>query len=200
MTNQLKFKRRLLNNILIQKDFQLRLVSYASIIFASYTVLIFTGVAFFSWKFQKMGEAAGFPPNHSFFSFINEQKISLLIFYSIASIIGLIILISSMLKLSHRVAGPIYRLNQHLKSIADDPKKLRTISFRKGDYFQDVADDLNNTIGHIEDSYKNDLVYLSEVNSYINNLSLVVPDDKRVVLNEISSRLSEIQKRFTNEN
>ena len=40
-------------------------------------------------------------------------------------------------------------------------------------------------------------VYISEVTSYINNLSLVVPDDKRVVLNEISSRLSLIQERFT---
>jgi len=31
-------------------------------------------------------------------------------------------------------------------------------------------------------------------------LSLVVPDDKRVVLNEISNRLSEIQEKFTNGN
>ena len=100
---------------------------------------------------------------------------------------------------SHRIAGPLYKLQKHLRSIREgfNPGKL---FFRNGDYFQDVADDLNDTIEHIEDGYKNDLVYLSEVNSYINNLSLVVPDDKRVVLNEISSRLSEIQERFTNKN
>ncbi len=97
---------------------------------------------------------------------------------------------------SHKIAGPLYKLQKHLRAIREGITPGR-LYFRKGDYFQDVADDLNETIEHIEDGYKNDLVYLSEVNSYINNLSLVVPDDKRVVLNEITSRLSEIQERFT---
>lgn len=90
-------------------------------------------------------------------------------------------------------------MQKHLRAIREglNPGKL---FFRKGDYFQNVADDLNETIEVLEDSYKKDLVYLSEVNSYINNLSLVVPDDKRVVLNEISNRLSEIQEKFTNGN
>lgn len=101
--------------------------------------------------------------------------------------------------LSHRIAGPIYKLQKHLRLIREGQHPGR-LFFRKGDYFHDIADDLNDTINYIEDGYKNDLVYLSEVNSYINNLSLVVPDDKRVVLNEISSRLSEIQERFTNKN
>ena len=59
-----------------------------------------------------------------------------------------------MLKLSHRVAGPIYRLNQHLKSIADDPKKLRTISFRKGDYFEDVETNFNRMVESISNLNK----------------------------------------------
>jgi hypothetical protein len=97
---------------------------------------------------------------------------------------------------SHKIAGPLYKLQKHLKLIRENsaPNKL---FFRKGDYFQELADDINETFDHLEDSYKNDLVYLSEVTSYINNLSLVVPDDKRVVLNEISSRLSLMQERFT---
>ena len=97
---------------------------------------------------------------------------------------------------SHKIAGPLYKLQKHLRAIREGVNPGR-LYFRKGDYFQDIADDLNDAIEHIEDGYKNDLVYLSEVNSYINNLSLVVPDDKRVVLNEISSRLSDIQERFT---
>ncbi len=97
---------------------------------------------------------------------------------------------------SHRIAGPLYKLQKHLRLMREDahPDKL---FFRKGDYFQELATDVNDTFDHLEDTYKNDLVYLSEVTSYINNLSLVVPDDKRVVLNEISSRLSAMQDRFT---
>ena len=97
---------------------------------------------------------------------------------------------------SHKIAGPLYKLQKHLRLLrnGENPGKL---FFRKGDYFLDLADDVNQTIENLEDGYKNDLVYLSEVTSYINNLSLVVPDDKRVVLNEISSRLSSMQERFT---
>ena len=97
---------------------------------------------------------------------------------------------------SHKIAGPLYKLQKHLKLLRED-NNPGNLFFRKGDYFQELADDVNETFTHLEESYKNDLVYLSEVTSYINNLSLVVPDDKRVVLNEISSRLSHMQDRFT---
>lgn len=97
---------------------------------------------------------------------------------------------------SHKIAGPLYKLQKHLKLVRDG-ENPGDLSFRKGDYFQEIATDINATFAHLEDGYKNDLVYLSEVTSYINNLSLVVPDDKRVVLNEISSRLSHMQERFT---
>ncbi|MBC7540555.1 MAG: hypothetical protein H7281_17150 [Bacteriovorax sp.] len=97
---------------------------------------------------------------------------------------------------SHKIAGPLYKLQKHLKLLREG-NNPGSLFFRKGDYFQELADDVNETFDHLEDSYKNDLVYLSEVTSYINNLSLVVPDDKRVVLNEISSRLSHMQERFT---
>jgi iron-sulfur cluster repair protein YtfE (RIC family) len=46
------------------------------------------------------------------------------------------------------------------------------------------------------EEYQNDFVYLSEVNAYINNLSLVVPDDKKPVLSEIHKKLSDIQRKF----
>jgi signal transduction histidine kinase len=97
---------------------------------------------------------------------------------------------------SHKISGPIYNLQNHLKSITEGKNRGKLI-FRTGDYFQDLAIDFNDAFEKLEDNYKNDLVYLSEVTSYINNLSLVVPDDKKVVLNEISSRLSKMQERFT---
>jgi hypothetical protein len=97
---------------------------------------------------------------------------------------------------SHRIAGPLYKLCKHLRLIREGAKPGK-LFFRNGDYFQEVADELNETFDHLEENYKKDLVYLSEVTTYINNLSLVVPDDKRVVLTEISTRLTEMQDRFT---
>ena len=45
-------------------------------------------------------------------------------------------------KLSHRFAGPIFNLRRSIRSVAagDQPRK---VSFRKGDFWQDLADDYN---------------------------------------------------------
>lgn len=97
---------------------------------------------------------------------------------------------------SHKVAGPLYKLTQHLLLIrkGDSPGKLW---FRRGDYFKEIADEVNETVNYLESNYKKDLVYLSEVNTYIKNLTFSVPEDKQVVLNEISNRLVQIQDRYT---
>jgi hypothetical protein len=100
---------------------------------------------------------------------------------------------------SHKIAGPMYKLQKFLraKRNGDDSGRL---FFRKGDYFQEVADDFNEAFEEIEDQYHQDLTYLSEVNSYISNLGMVVPEDKKAVLNEITQKLTQIQNRFEEEN
>jgi len=98
---------------------------------------------------------------------------------------------------SHKIAGPIYKLIKFFRALrqGDQPGRL---FFRNGDYFHELADEFNLTFENIQENYKKDLVYLSEVNTYLNNLTLVVPDDKKKVLSEISRKLSEIQERFSN--
>ncbi len=96
---------------------------------------------------------------------------------------------------SHKIAGPLYKLQKHLALIRDGQSR-GPLFFRQGDYFQEIADDVNLTFDQLEERYKNDLVYLSEVTTYMNNLLHVVPDDKRAVIVEIISKLNEIQSRF----
>lgn len=177
---------------LINPKFQYRLSLYAAIlVFVTGLIYPFTVYALLN------AISANFAINNPEIAKYYTDKRDILIFLLAGLHIGFSILTFFVcIFFSHRIAGPLYKLQKHLLSIREGFKPGR-LFFRKGDYFQEVADDLNDTIEHIEDTYKNDLVYLSEVNSYINNLSLVVPDDKRVVLTEISSRLSEIQERFT---
>ncbi len=96
---------------------------------------------------------------------------------------------------THKIAGPIYKMKKHLKMIREG-HTTDDLYFRNGDHFQDLAEEFNLTINKIRDDYRQDFVYLSEVNAYINNLSLVVPDDKKPVLGEINQKLMEIQKKF----
>lgn len=180
---------------LINPKFQYQISSYAS-------VLVFlTGLIYpFTVYILLSAISANFALKNPEIALYYSEKRDLLILLLIGLHIGFCVLtFFCCIFFSHRIAGPLYKLQKHLRAIREglSPGKL---FFRKGDYFQEIADDLNDTVEVMEETYKNDLVYLSEVNSYINNLSLVVPDDKRVVLNEISSRLSDIQEKFTSKN
>ena len=95
----------------------------------------------------------------------------------------------------HKVAGPLYKLSKFFKDVKDgqNPGKL---FFRNGDYFHELAEDYNGAFKYIFENHKKDLMYISEVSSYLKNIEMVVPDDKKAVLNEIDKKLSEIQNRF----
>lgn len=96
---------------------------------------------------------------------------------------------------SHKIAGPIYKTRKYLELVRQGGFPGR-LFFRKGDYFPELADDFNSTMEAVQDNYKRDFVYISEVNTYLANLSLVVPEDKRTILDEIRNKLTEIQGRF----
>jgi nitrogen fixation/metabolism regulation signal transduction histidine kinase len=47
--------------------------------------------------------------------------------------------------LSNQIAGPIYRLRMHLQKV-EVTGELEEITFRKNDYFSDLADDFNKAV------------------------------------------------------
>ena len=126
---------------------------------------------------------------------LSQKRTSLIIILALWQLgfIALAFIIS--IFLTHKVAGPLYKLQQFFSAIGQGSDN-GTLKFRGGDYFHEVADSYNEAIGKMKEDYKQDLVYLSEVNSYINNLSMVVPEDKKAVIQEISKRLTHIQEKF----
>ena len=99
------------------------------------------------------------------------------------------------LMISHQIAGPLYKLKLFLQKVRDG-NKIDKLFFRKKDFFHDVADSVNETMEYLTEQRRQDFMYLSEVNSYLKNLEVVLPDDKKVVLQEITTKLSDIQNRF----
>ncbi|MBT7611440.1 MAG: methyl-accepting chemotaxis protein [Bacteriovoracaceae bacterium] len=100
--------------------------------------------------------------------------------------------------LTHKIVGPLFKLKNFFLAIADG-KDNGKLYFRNGDYFPDIAVSYNNAMDKLKEDRKNDFVYLNEVSAYLNNLNQVVPDDKKVVLQEIVNKLDEIQKDFQNQ-
>ena len=70
-----------------------------------------------------------------------EAIITMLIIYQ-----GVIctIVFSGCLFLTHRISGPVYKLRKFLSELREGKDRYK-ISFRKGDYFQELADDVNAT-------------------------------------------------------
>lgn len=96
---------------------------------------------------------------------------------------------------THKIAGPIFKLKKFLNKIQNGGN-LEKLYFRKGDNFIELAEEVNETFLKIKETHNGDFAYLSEVNSYLNNLALVIPDDKKAVLLEITNKLTQIQERF----
>lgn len=136
---------RLLKSYLIDKPFQLRFVLYClGFNFVLSGLFVYSAYRFFR-QFEMMGRSAGFPPDHSFFNFIQRQELHLytnmlwsLLFVTIVALIFGVIQ-------SHKIAGPLYRLKLELKKMTTN-KKLSNISFRQKDYFQDIPEEFNKMV------------------------------------------------------
>lgn len=122
----------------------------------------------------------------------NRNQLLLFLLIMELAILGIIFVIS--IFISHKIAGPMYKLKTYLNNIKDGGE-ITPIYFRKGDYFTELADDVNEFVHSLTNQRTQDFEYLEEVSAYIANLALVVPEDKKPVLEEILSKLAEIQSR-----
>ena len=127
---------------LINPNFQLRVTSYFILLAVINILVCYSCVYYFFDIFQSKGVEIGLPKNHVFFMFIEDQMMQMnSVFLVMAILTGVILLFAGIL-ISHRIAGPMYRLNQDLKSMAES-KELRTLKFRKKDFFQEIPESFN---------------------------------------------------------
>ncbi|MCB9060586.1 MAG: hypothetical protein H6622_03585 [Halobacteriovoraceae bacterium] len=98
---------------------------------------------------------------------------------------------------SHKIAGPIYKLGKFLVKVREEGVVTK-LAFRKADYFEELAEEYNKTMEYISTKQREDFTYLSEVTTYLSNLAVGLPDDKKMVVHEISKNLTEIQERYLN--
>lgn len=96
---------------------------------------------------------------------------------------------------THKIAGPLYKLKNHLAAIREG-NPISPLTFRKGDYFEDVAEEVTLFLETVANNQESDFEYVEEIAQYIDNLAPVVPDDKKPILNEISRRLIDLQSRY----
>lgn len=71
----------------------------------------------------------------------------------VAQVLGFIITAGVATIVSHRIAGPLYRLERDLEELSSGDFSL-TVRFRKGDEFQEIAEAMNAMVVHVRHSVK----------------------------------------------
>jgi hypothetical protein len=131
---------RKLKNLLIEPALQLKLMSYFFGIFI-FTILSLYFVNFyFFWTLKEKAIAVGIPVEHVFFTYLRDQKGILDTLFFVLSFVNLLILAIVGFFISHRIAGPFYKIKKHLSEMTADSADLK---LRKHDFLKDIEPVVN---------------------------------------------------------
>ncbi len=129
--------------LLINRPFQLRVIGYALGMAALIIGVVYAANYFFFRRFLAMGSTIGLPQGHVFFQFIAAQQRAMTWLFIVAAVLASGVVIFGCLLLSHRVAGPLYRLRRHMEELAKPGVVPTDVRFRAKDYFPELADTFN---------------------------------------------------------
>src|SRR5262245_21870498 len=103
--------------VLINPKFQLSIIGYFLALSTVSIAAFYAANLWFFHKFVLMGRNLNLPPDHVFYQFIHAQQAQMNLIFLGVSVAVVLFLVVGGLIMSHKVAGPIYRLCQHLKAI-----------------------------------------------------------------------------------
>ncbi len=135
---------------LIMPAFQLRLIFWNMVIILGIFAIVLLVIARSMGELVDMGNEAGLPANHPYFQFAHDLAQKFYIYFSGAFAIGIVLACTVTLLVSHRLAGPIYRLRKYFDGVSVG-RPVSELRFRKNDFLYDFAPVVNATLKRIKD-------------------------------------------------
>jgi len=128
--------------LLVNPRFQFQFMAWMGGLAVAVVMVLHLAHDWFFYQLREQARLAGLTPDHVFFQFINSRQtelnlISVVSFVAILFVVGIIGLI-----LSHRIAGPMYRMKLHFEEVAKTGVAKR-LKFREGDFFLEIPDAYN---------------------------------------------------------
>ena len=125
--------------LLINPPFQFRFMGWMGGVSVAVVLVMHLAHVWFFHNLKEQARLAGLPPDHVFYRFIQDRQsemdfITLVTFLVVVVIVGL-----AGLFLSHKIAGPMYRLRKHFETLAKTGVS-RPLKFRDGDYFLEIPE------------------------------------------------------------
>lgn len=129
---------------LLNKPFQLSIIAWFSLLSVILVSIFYSTIWYFFYKFKEEAISTGLPESHVFFTFLKEQKMVIDQIFLYSSGFAIVIILFGGIFISHKVAGPLHQLNEHLKNY--NKGNIPPLKFRKNDYFLDIQDTFNEFI------------------------------------------------------
>lgn len=135
---------------LINTDFQVQFIASLLLISIVSMSIIYLANDYFFHSYMQKGQALNLPPDHPFFLMIHEQKQFMTrVFIAVAGSISSVAILWGLFY-SHKIAGPLYRLQRYFIEAATENTQLKNkIYFRDDDFFQEVPASINRYIDSV---------------------------------------------------
>lgn len=128
--------------LLINPGFQFRFMGWMSALALGVIAVMHLAHQWFFFQLREQARMAGLQADHVFYRFIESRQTELDAI-TVLSFVAVVVVVSVVgLVLSHKIAGPMYRLRVHLEEFAST-RTPRPLNFREGDFFSEIPDAYN---------------------------------------------------------
>jgi hypothetical protein len=126
---------RQFKNLFINPKFQLKLLGYFVALFFLTTISLYSTTFLFFYRMKEKALNVGIPDGHIFFKFLGNQKHDLDALFVGLAAFNFLLLIGVGFIISHRIAGPIFKLKKQLGQSGSDSEDFK---LRQTDFFQEL--------------------------------------------------------------
>lgn len=130
--------------ILINPKFQIKFTLYLFLpMFVSISIF-WMSVELLFYRMINFGKNSHLPEGHAYYSLLSMQKKEFEMILFFISLVLFVIFSYWGILFSHRIAGPLHKLNKYFneKNTVDEVKKS-PLFFRKKDFFLEIPDSIN---------------------------------------------------------
>ena len=132
--------------LLINPGFQFRFMGWMGALALGVITVMHLAHEWFFRRLREQALMAGLQADHVFFRFIESRQTELNVITAL-SFFGVVLLVGVLgLVLSHKIAGPMYRLRLHLEDVARSGSQ-KPLQFREGDFFLEIPEAYNLQFG-----------------------------------------------------
>lgn len=112
---------------------------------------------------------------------VDAQRNQLLLFLGLMEAVLVVIVAVFMIFITHKVAGPMYKLEQTFKAVKDGGP-LKRVYFRNGDNFQEIAHGYNDLVEVVQARIDSSYSDLTEILANLKKIEESNPDLKETII------------------